>query len=45
MATDVRRKFGLEAAQVALGHANAKVTEVHAQRDLAKAVEIARQVG
>jgi len=45
MATAVRKQFGLEAAQVALGHSNAKVTQIYAERNLAKAAEIARQVG
>jgi integrase len=33
-ATEVRRLFGLEAAQVALGHSRANVTQVYAERDL-----------
>ncbi len=32
-ATEVRRQFGLEAAQVSLGHAKADVTQVYAERD------------
>jgi integrase len=32
-ATEVRRRFGLEAAQVALGHSKADVTQVYAERD------------
>jgi integrase len=44
-ATEVRRRFGLEAAQVALGHAQANVTEVYAERDLALAVKVAQQIG
>jgi integrase len=44
-ATEVRRRFGLEAAQVALGHAQAQITEVYAQRDLALAVKVAQQIG
>lgn len=44
-ATEIRRKFGLEGAQVALGHSNADVTQIYAERDLAKAAEIMRQVG
>jgi len=43
--TDVRKRFGLEAAQVVLGHAKANTTEIYAERDLRLAVEIARQVG
>ncbi|MCA9240209.1 MAG: tyrosine-type recombinase/integrase [Planctomycetales bacterium] len=44
-ATAVRRQFGLEAAQCVLGHSRAAVTEVYAERDLAKAVEVARAIG
>ncbi|AMV27354.1 site-specific tyrosine recombinase XerD [Gemmata sp. SH-PL17] len=44
-ATDVRRRFGLEAAQVLLGHASANVTQVYAERDLARALQVAREVG
>jgi integrase len=44
-ATQVRREFGLEAAQVVLGHASADVSQVYAERDLAKAIEVARKIG
>ena len=44
-ATEVRRQFGLEAAQVALGHAQAAVTEIYAERDLALAVRVAAAIG
>ena len=44
-ATEVRRRFGLEAAQVALGHAQAKVTEVYAERDVTLAAKVAREIG
>jgi integrase len=44
-ATEVRRRHGLEAAQVALGHANAAVTEVYAERDLRLAMQIAEADG
>ena len=43
--TDVRRQFGLEAAQVVLGHAKADVTQVYAERDQALAAEIMRKIG
>jgi integrase len=43
--TEIRKRYGLEAAQVILGHASADVTQVYAERDLAKAVEIMREVG
>lgn len=44
-ATEIRRQFGLEAAQVVLGHAKADVTQVYAERDARLAVEVAKQIG
>lgn len=44
-ATEIRRQFGLEAAQVTLGHASADVTEIYAEKDLALAAEVARKIG
>lgn len=44
-ATEVREKFGLEAAQIILGHASADVTQVYAERDHQKGVEVARLIG
>jgi site-specific recombinase XerD len=44
-ATAVRRQFGLEAAQVTLGHATADVTQVYAERDLNLATEVMRKIG
>ncbi len=44
-ATEIRRKFGLEAAQVTLGHSKADVTQVYAERDNALAASVARQIG
>jgi integrase len=44
-ATAARRQFGLEAAQVALGHAQADVTQVYAERDLTLALKVAAEVG
>ena len=43
--TEVRRLFGLEAAQVILGHAKADVTQVYAERDMATAAEVMRKIG
>ena len=43
--TEIRKAFGLEASQVLLGHAKADVTQVYAERDVAKAVAVAAQVG
>ena len=44
-ATTVRREHGLEAAQVVAGHANARTTEIYAERDLAKAAEVMAKIG
>ncbi len=44
-ATEVRRRFGLEAAQVSLGHAQAQVSEIYAERDLSLAVRVAGEIG
>lgn len=43
--TAVRRRYGLEAAQVYLDHARADVTEIYAERDLTLAKSIAREIG
>ena len=44
-ATEVRTKFGLEAAQVFLGHGSADVTQIYAERDFLLAERVARAVG
>lgn len=44
-ATKVRHRFGLESAQVALGHLRADVTQVYAERNLQRAVEVAAACG
>ena len=44
-ATEIRKRFGLEAAQVTLGHAAADITQVYAERDLTKAAAVMREVG
>jgi integrase len=44
-ATELRKRFGLEAAQVVLGHSAADVTQIYAERDLAKAAAVIREVG
>jgi integrase len=43
--TRVRKDFGLEHAQVSMGHSQASITQVYAQRDLEKAVEVAKAIG
>ena len=44
-ATEIRRGFGLEAAQAVLGHSKADVTQIYAERDLAKAAEVMKRIG
>ena len=44
-ATEIRKEFGLEAAQVILGHSSADVSQIYAERDLAKGAEVARRIG
>lgn len=44
-ATEIRARYGLEAAATVLGHAKADVTQIYAERDLAKAASIMREVG
>lgn len=44
-ATEVRRVYGLEAAQVLLGHASADVTQVYAERDMELAAKVASEIG
>jgi integrase len=43
--TAVRHRYGLEAAQVALGHERADVTQVYAEKNLALAVKVAAEMG
>ena len=44
--TELRRRFGLEAAQLVLGHSSAQVTDaVYAERDLQKIGKVMKQVG
>ena len=44
-ATELRRQFGLEGAQLLLGHARADVTQLYAEIDRSKAVELAAKIG
>ena len=45
VATEVRREYGIEAAQTVLGHSNLSVTQVYAERDFDLAKEIMRKIG
>ncbi len=44
-ATEVRKRFGLEAAQVLLGHERIDVTQVYAERNRALAASVATEIG
>jgi integrase len=44
-ATKVRKMFGIEAAQVTLGHSEANVTQIYAERDYSLAARVAKEVG
>jgi integrase len=44
-ATEARRLFGLEGAQVVLGHTKADITQVYAERDSALAVKVVSEIG
>ena len=44
-ATEVRKKYGLEVAQIMCGHKHASTTEIYAEVDLEKGIEVAREIG
>lgn len=44
-ATHIRKKFGLDAASVILGHSGLEVTQIYAESDRNKAIDVARQIG
>ena len=44
-ATEIRKRFGLESAQVVLGHSKPNTTLIYAERDLEKAAAVIREVG
>jgi integrase len=45
LATEVRKRYGVEAAQVLLGHERADVTQVYAERNMGLAERIASEIG
>jgi integrase len=44
-ATRLRKEYGLEAAQVILGHKTLEVTEIYAEKNVAAAMRIMAEVG
>ena len=43
--TEIRKKYGLEAAQVSLGHTKADTTQIYAERDEELGMRVAREDG
>ena len=43
--TQIRKEYGLEAAQIIGGHANADVTQIYAERDMTRGVDVMRKIG
>jgi integrase len=44
-ATDIRAKYGVEAAKVILGHSKVETTQIYAERDMDKAEKIMGEIG
>jgi integrase len=44
-ATEIRRKHGLEAARLILGHRSAVTTEIYAEKELQEAIRIMKEIG
>lgn len=44
-ATNIRKRFGIEAAQVVCGHEKADITQVYAERNMELAIQVAREAG
>lgn len=44
-ATAIRKTYGIEAAQVTLGHAGANITQVYAERDASLGRKVAAEIG
>jgi integrase len=44
-ATKLRREFGIETARAALGHSTLNTTEIYAEQDEARILDVMQQVG
>lgn len=44
-ATEIRRRFGLEASRVVLGHEDVRATQIYAEEDRGRGLEVMRQFG
>lgn len=45
LGTEIRNQFGLDVAQIILGHRSADITQVYAEPDRAKAIEVMKKIG
>ncbi len=45
LGTEVRKHYGLEAAQAVLGHARCDVTQIYAEKNKALARDVAKKIG
>ena len=43
--TEIRKKFGIEQAQAVLGHARLNTTQIYAEKNLERAVQVIKEVG
>jgi integrase len=43
-ATEIRRQFGIEAARIILGHRSPLVTEIYAEADKTRAMEVIQRI-
>jgi integrase len=43
--TVIRRRFGVELAKIVLGHSTLTATEIYAERDVARAMEVVAEIG
>jgi site-specific recombinase XerC len=44
-ATVIREQFGVEAAQVVLGHSDPRITQIYAQKNFDLAAKVMQQIG
>ena len=44
-ATAIRKRFGREASRVILGHGDVGATQIYAEEDRTRGVEVVRQIG
>lgn len=44
-ATHIRKEYGLDCAQIILGHSNAAITEIYAEIDATKAIRVIEEIG